>query len=132
MNDVVFVMTNSKLAKKKKNRKAKEYKFDDIEFDNEWIVNNDDDFENEILDFTIENDDFEVAFAEGGNGIDAATAEGENKIEVATAEGGNGIEAATVKNELEIHNLDDEFDGEEGDSCLDDQNSLKDLLNDIF
>ncbi|CAL5198395.1 unnamed protein product [Lathyrus oleraceus] len=121
MNDVVFVMTNSKLAKKKKNKKAKEYKLDDIESDNEWIVNNDEDFENEILDFTIENDDFEVAFAEGGNGIDAATAEGEN-----------GIEAATAENELEIHNLDDEFDGEEGDSCLDDQSSLKDLLNDIF
>ncbi|CAL5199978.1 unnamed protein product [Lathyrus oleraceus] len=110
MNDVVFVMTNSKLAKKKKNRKTKEYKLSDIVSDNEWIVNNDEDFENEILDFIIENEDFEAA----------------------TAEGGNGIEAVTTKNELEIHNLDDEFDREEEDSCLDDQNVLKDLLNDIF
>ncbi|XP_050908117.1 uncharacterized protein LOC127121714 [Lathyrus oleraceus] len=120
MNDVVFVMTNSKLAEKKKNRKIKEYKFDDIESDNEWIVNNDEDFENEILDFTIENKDFEVV-----------TTEGEDEIDAATAEGDNGIEA-TTENELEIHNLDDEFDGEEEDSRLDDQNALKDLLNDIF
>lgn len=121
MNDVVFVMTNSKLAKKKKNRKTKEYKIDDIESDNESIVNNGEDFENEILDFIIKNDDFEAATAEGGNGID-----------VATAEGGNGVEVVIAENELEIHNLDNEFDGEEEDSCLDDQNALKDLLNDIF
>lgn len=118
MNDVVFVMTNSKLAEKKKNRKTKEYKLYDIEYDNEWIVKNDEDFENEILDFTIENEDFEAATAEGGNEIDAAT-----------AKGGKEIEAATTENELEIHNLDDEYDGEEEDSRLDDQNALKDLLN---
>ncbi|KAI5402147.1 hypothetical protein KIW84_066559 [Lathyrus oleraceus] len=82
--------------------------------DNEWIVNYDEDFENEILHFTIENEDFEAATAEGGNGIN-----------VATIEGGNEIEFATTINELEIHNLDDEFDGEE-DSRLDDQNALKD------
>lgn len=89
--------------------------------DNEWIVNNDEDFENEILDFTIENDDSEVATTEGGNEID-----------VVNAEWGNGIKAATVENELEIHNLNDEFDGEEEDSCIDDQNALKYLLNNIF
>ncbi|CAL5184982.1 unnamed protein product [Lathyrus oleraceus] len=82
MNDVVFVMTNSKLAEKKKNRKTEEYKLDDIESDNEWIVNSDEDFENEILDFTIENEDFEVATAEGENGIDGATAEGENGMKL--------------------------------------------------
>ncbi|CAL5207963.1 unnamed protein product [Lathyrus oleraceus] len=81
-NGVIFVMTNSKLAKKKKNRKIKEYKFDDIEPDNEWIVNNDEDFEKEILGFTIENDDFEVTTIEGGNEIDAATAEGGNENEL--------------------------------------------------
>lgn len=52
MNDVVFVMTNSKLVEKKKNIKTKEYKLDDIESDNEWTVNNDENFENEIIDFT--------------------------------------------------------------------------------
>ena len=42
MNDVVFVMTNSKLAKKKKARKMVEYSLDDIDSEDEWIVNNDD------------------------------------------------------------------------------------------
>ncbi|KAF1888948.1 hypothetical protein Lal_00036661 [Lupinus albus] len=39
MNDVVYVMTNSKLAKNKF-RKANEYNMDDIDFDDDWIVEN--------------------------------------------------------------------------------------------
>jgi len=37
MNDVVFVMTNSKLAKKKKTRKPAQINIDDYSFDEEWI-----------------------------------------------------------------------------------------------
>lgn len=44
MNDVVFVMANSKLAKKKKTRKVIEYNIDEIESDDEWIVDNDQGF----------------------------------------------------------------------------------------
>ena|ERR1044072_2452324 len=43
MNDVVFVMANSKLAKNKQARKGVELTLDDIPSDDEWIVekNND-------------------------------------------------------------------------------------------
>ncbi|KAI9123496.1 hypothetical protein K1719_004796 [Acacia pycnantha] len=40
MNDVVFVMTNSKLAKKKQVRKTGEYRIDDVSSEDEWIVEN--------------------------------------------------------------------------------------------
>ncbi|KAF1889038.1 hypothetical protein Lal_00015582 [Lupinus albus] len=44
MNDVIFVMVNSKLSKKKQGRKGIELTIDDISSDNEWIVehNNED------------------------------------------------------------------------------------------
>ncbi|PNX84021.1 HAT family dimerization domain containing protein, partial [Trifolium pratense] len=56
MNDVVFVMTNSKLSKKNKTRKVVdcELEFDEIDSNNEWIVEEEGD--NEILDFTIGED----------------------------------------------------------------------------
>ena len=40
MNDVVFVMANSRLAKKKQARKPHnfEYSLDELDFDEEWIV----------------------------------------------------------------------------------------------
>ncbi|KAI9091599.1 hypothetical protein K1719_028042 [Acacia pycnantha] len=44
MNDVVFVMTNSRLTEKK-HRKPVEYNFDDLESDDDWIVKNEEDLE---------------------------------------------------------------------------------------
>ncbi|KAE9588676.1 hypothetical protein Lalb_Chr22g0357861 [Lupinus albus] len=38
MNDVIFVITNSKLSKKKQPRKGVELTIDDIPSDDEWIV----------------------------------------------------------------------------------------------
>jgi hypothetical protein len=38
MNDVVFVMANSKLEKKKQERKGKEYNVDDLDSDDDWLV----------------------------------------------------------------------------------------------
>jgi len=38
MNDVVFVMANSKLAKKKQPRKPIVINFDDFSSDDEWIM----------------------------------------------------------------------------------------------
>ena len=111
MNDVVFVMTNSKLAKKKKARKVADFTLDDIDSDNEWIVEDEGSAENEILDFTIESEDLE-----GGT---------QNEPEVAAA--------TVVEDECEMHNLDDEFEGEEDD--MEDmgvgiyENLLKDLMN---
>ncbi|KAF1892678.1 hypothetical protein Lal_00031950 [Lupinus albus] len=40
MNDVIYVMTNLKLAKKKKFRKANEYNMDDVDSDDDCIVEN--------------------------------------------------------------------------------------------
>ncbi|KAK4276297.1 hypothetical protein QN277_019261 [Acacia crassicarpa] len=40
MNDVVFVMTNSKLARQKQVRKTGEYNIDDVSSEDEWIVEN--------------------------------------------------------------------------------------------
>ncbi|KAK7282679.1 hypothetical protein RIF29_11651 [Crotalaria pallida] len=37
MNDIVYVMINSKLVKKKV-RKANEYNIDDLDFKDDWIV----------------------------------------------------------------------------------------------
>ncbi|MCI64326.1 hypothetical protein A2U01_0085584, partial [Trifolium medium] len=58
MNDIVFVMTNSKLSKKKKSRKVVdcELEFDDIDSDNERIVEDEASMDSEILDFTISED----------------------------------------------------------------------------
>lgn len=38
MNDVVFVMANSRLKKKKDVRKTREYNIDDLASDDEWTV----------------------------------------------------------------------------------------------
>ena len=42
MNDVVFVMTNSRLAKKKKSRNPTENNLEDLDSDEERIVENED------------------------------------------------------------------------------------------
>ncbi|KAK4269707.1 hypothetical protein QN277_022830 [Acacia crassicarpa] len=54
INDVVFVMTNSRLAKKKVARKANEYDVDDISSDDDWVVENDETPSN-IEDLDIDN-----------------------------------------------------------------------------
>jgi len=38
MNDVVFVMANSRLAKKKKGRRTHEDEFDDLSSDDDWVL----------------------------------------------------------------------------------------------
>ncbi|MED6218957.1 hypothetical protein PIB30_031401 [Stylosanthes scabra] len=58
MNDVVFVMTNSRLAKKKQTRRGidYDYSFDELDSDEEWIVADEDGGE-EDLDAIIPNPD---------------------------------------------------------------------------
>ncbi|XP_058774188.1 uncharacterized protein LOC131648449 [Vicia villosa] len=109
MNDVVFIMTNSKLAKKKKTRKVVDYSIDDIASDEEWIIVDNDQgaLDDDILDFTIEEGDLEVA--------------NQNDVENEIANQGD----------LEVNNLEDEDDGgnEDEDHGGLDQNFLNDLLN---
>jgi hypothetical protein len=45
MNDVVFVMTNSKLDKKRQGRKGKEFNLEDLDSDDDWLVEENSDFE---------------------------------------------------------------------------------------
>ena len=67
MNDVVFVMTNSRLGKKKKSRNPAEYNLEDLDSDEEWIVENEDVLENlEELDIP---DDLNLVPGEGGGRI---------------------------------------------------------------
>ncbi|QHO24890.1 uncharacterized protein DS421_12g376240 [Arachis hypogaea] len=46
MNDVVFVMTNSRLARKKPSRNTADYSFEDLDSDEEWIVEDENMMEN--------------------------------------------------------------------------------------
>lgn len=61
MNDVVFVMVNSRLNKKKEARKANNYNIEDVSSDDDWIVEENVQDENsdlpildeDILDLTV-------------------------------------------------------------------------------
>ncbi|KAG6466781.1 hypothetical protein ZIOFF_075414 [Zingiber officinale] len=64
MIDVVFVMANSKLAKKKELRKVNDYSIDDLASDDDWIV---DDSEN--LDLDASNEDLVPVEEEPSNPI---------------------------------------------------------------
>ncbi|KAK2400144.1 hypothetical protein QL285_049870 [Trifolium repens] len=54
MNDVVFVMINSRLNKKKQARKGKDYVIDDLAYDDEWVADNVEDNSDFDLDAPIE------------------------------------------------------------------------------
>ena len=73
MNDVVYVMANSKLAKKKQSKTAKEFNIDDMESDDEWMMEAmcDEDEGNGVLD--VDNLDFETPNEEEGNQDDLET-----------------------------------------------------------
>ena len=67
MNNVVFVMANSRLAKKQQSRKPAEYNLDDLDSDEEWIVENDDELEG-LEDLEIP-DDLDLLPQEGGGRV---------------------------------------------------------------
>ncbi|GAU36121.1 hypothetical protein TSUD_374840 [Trifolium subterraneum] len=95
MNDVVFVMVNSRLDKKKQARKGKVYDIDDLASDDEWVADNVD-----------ENSDFD---------LDAPIEVGEEDANVSIG--------AALGDDLEIpndnDNVEDEID-ENGDHMEDD------------
>ncbi|CAL0311079.1 unnamed protein product [Lupinus luteus] len=57
MNDVVFVMANSKLSKKKKARAGVELTIDDVPSDEEWIMEHNNDDEDHLEGHDIDGDD---------------------------------------------------------------------------
>ncbi|XP_068469979.1 uncharacterized protein [Phaseolus vulgaris] len=76
MNDVVFVMTNSRLTKKKDVRKTKEYTVDDLSSDDEWTVE-----ENETLHGLDEEILLEVGASRGAT-IEVPPIDDDNDLEV--------------------------------------------------
>ena len=64
MNDVVFVMTNSRLMKKKYVRKTKDYNINDLAFEDDWTVE-----ENETLDGLDEDILLEVGEDDASKGV---------------------------------------------------------------
>ncbi|MED6187465.1 hypothetical protein PIB30_076753 [Stylosanthes scabra] len=76
MNNVVFVMTNSRLFKKKQSRKTEiEHKLDDLDSDEEWIVENEDELEDNLENIVNSNDnlvhdEFDASKVGGGSTSD--------------------------------------------------------------
>nr|XP_007153622.1 hypothetical protein PHAVU_003G051000g [Phaseolus vulgaris]ESW25616.1 hypothetical protein PHAVU_003G051000g [Phaseolus vulgaris] len=106
MNDVVFVMTNLRLTKKKDVRKTKEYTIDDLSFDDEWNVE-----ENETLYGLDEDILLEVGEDDASRG---AT---------------NDLEVPPIDDDLEVPPIDDN----ENEDLLEDQDdypmiSVNDLI----
>ncbi|XLR50164.1 hypothetical protein S83_000836 [Arachis hypogaea] len=55
MNDVVFVMTNLRLARKKPSRNTADYSLEDLNLDEEWIVKDENIMKN-LEEFDTQND----------------------------------------------------------------------------
>ena len=102
MNDVVFVMANSKLGRKKKSAKPLEFNLEDLDSDDEWMMeaaNHDEDEGNEGFD--LEN--FEVNEApsdEGNEGFDLDNFEG------------NEAPSEDEENQENLETSDNEVEGE--------------------
>src|SRR4051812_1735066 len=103
MNDVVFVMANSKLGKKKQARTPNDYNIDDLESDDEWLVDNNNEAE---LDEDI--------------GVE------ENFVEVGDEIGSHG---GVPVDDLEIPTLDDDLD--EGGRGMDGEGSGAHMEEDV-
>ncbi|VFQ81412.1 unnamed protein product [Cuscuta campestris] len=79
MNDVVFVMTNSKLAKKKKAKRSNPLKLEDLSSDDEWIMED------------VGEDPGGDEVAAGNNSTDVPTQNGEEE-----AAGNNSKDVPTI------------------------------------
>ncbi|VFR00563.1 unnamed protein product [Cuscuta campestris] len=133
MNDVVFVMTNSKLAKKKKAKRSNPLKLEDLSSDDEWIMED------------VGEDPGGDEVAAGNNSTDVPTQNGEeeaagNNSKDVPTQNGQEEAAANVQpeheEELDVTNLDegDEDEDEDEDKELEDydfsiDNYVLDVLN---
>ncbi|KAG6467383.1 hypothetical protein ZIOFF_074788 [Zingiber officinale] len=96
MNDVVFVMANSKLAKKKELRKVNDYSIDDLASDDDWIV---DDSEN--LDLDASNEDLVPVEEEPSSGAPHDDLELPSYDDDEVEEGGDAMEDAGDEEHME-------------------------------
>jgi len=101
MNDVVFMMTNSRLMKKKDVRKTKDYTIDDLSFNDEWTLE-----ENETLDGLDEDILPEVGQDDASRG---ATTPSINDLEVSPIDDDNDLEVPSL-NDNENEDLLEEGD----------------------
>ncbi|KAG4377511.1 hypothetical protein GLYMA_18G136551v4 [Glycine max] len=104
MNDVVFVMTNSRLNKKKDVRKAKDFNIDDAASNDEWIVENEENSDLNALDEDI-------------------------LVELGEDARGEGVGGAPM-DDLEVPPIDDDGDG--GDAINEEEDYLHLTLNDLL
>jgi len=103
MNDVVFVMTNSRLVKKKDVRKTKEYTIDDLSSDDEWTME-----ENETLHGLDEDILLEVGEDDASRG--ATSGPSINDLEVAPIDDDNDLEVPPIDDNENEDLLEEEDD----------------------
>lgn len=103
MNDIIFVMANSKLAKKKKIRKYQNFSIEDLESDDEWIVEDD------------ENSDLDVT---------------EGEVDLVNLGKDDHASASHVVDDLEVPDADADEDGDANENEDDDEPDwlIRDLL----
>ncbi|XP_058754740.1 uncharacterized protein LOC131627905 [Vicia villosa] len=104
MNKVVFVMTNSKLGKKKNKRKSANYEVDEIDYENEgekWIANVEDNEDDE--DITL--DAGEDASGVIGDDLDVPSIVEDGVIEVEENEDENEEEDLYDYHDIRMHNI---------------------------
>nr|XP_007149645.1 hypothetical protein PHAVU_005G087000g [Phaseolus vulgaris]ESW21639.1 hypothetical protein PHAVU_005G087000g [Phaseolus vulgaris] len=103
MNDVVFVMTNSRLVKKKDVRKTKEYTIDDLSSGDEWTME-----ENETLHGLDEDILLEVGEDDASRG--ATSGPSINDLEVAPIDDDNDLEVPPIDDNENEDLLEEEDD----------------------
>ncbi|XP_058741037.1 uncharacterized protein LOC131613381 [Vicia villosa] len=104
MNKVVFVMTNSKLGKKKNKRKSANYEVDEIDSENEgeeWIANVEDNEDDEDITLDVGEDASGVI----GDDLDIPSIVEDDAIEVEENEDENKEGNLYDYHDIEIHNI---------------------------
>ncbi|MDV3140043.1 MAG: hypothetical protein Q8765_02485 [Sweet potato little leaf phytoplasma] len=115
VNDVVFVMVNSKLANKAQARKSLlEHKyFDDMSSDDEWIAENNEDDENFDGDNVDWNSPIEEAFVQGVDvGSDSRARE---ELEVPQSDSDDDLDEEEMHRMKSLDEINEDADADEDD-----------------
>ena len=124
MNDLVFVMYNSKLMEKQQHvRKVIDCGIDDVSSDDEWIVENDENSSNnEGLDL------------DGGDSVHDLEVGNEDDLhDVQVGEVASNVASASKDYlDLDLEDNDDEIEGEEEEEDIDNDDEMEDENMDGF
>ena len=133
MNDLVFVMYNSKLMERKQHsRKDFDSNFDDISSDDEWIVENDENSSNN-----------EGLGSDDGDNIHDLEVENEDELhDIQVGEVGSNVASASTNYlDLDLSHVSDEIEEEDddmdsnGEDLMEDEDVVDDIdltLNELF